>query len=714
MRLGIDYRLLASRENLVNRGIGRYTQQQLRHVLQMDAENEYLLLCPPGADDSLVLPEIRGAANVSLCFAPRSADPPADPYDRRGLLRRAEQFQAWIHGLGVDVYHATAPFVLEQTAPPAFDACPTVATVYDLIPLVFPSAYFTDPPRQAAYAGAARMVTTATRLLAISDGTREDAVRYLGVPRSAIDCAWPFADPCFRPLAENLVARTLQPLAARVGLPDRFVLTVAALHHSKNLELLLAGYGRLSPSFRRSLPLVVACHLNEGSVAHLRAWAASFGVDDHMVITGYVSDDELAALYNRATLVVHPSRYEGFGLPVVEAMQCGAAVITTTAPSLPEVAGGAAALVDPDDPTGLAAAIEGVSRDPDGRDRMGERGMARAAAFTPEALAADTLECYRKALAPAEEVRPRMAVCTTIPDLPPGLARSWQVDVFTDDADGVLSDEVVDRFDVHHVDAFDRCHRQHPFAAVVRTEEDRARLPVPPPGPPPAPGFNRLCEVDDVGDGGVAAWATALSTRALTELGALSPGARVLVLGIHAAEVALALTTQVAQVTFAGPWLAEDAPPMARGMLVDPSLVSTQPYDPARLVVRHACYDRLPFPDGAFDAVLSCFADPAVDEAARVVRPGGIVALSATVRLHGPPGSAGIPIDRLAPRPGLVAVDERRTVVSDSTLTARRALSAVVRPGVPPPGDAPLVVAEGALLGYLHLTLRREGGQAPG
>lgn len=714
MRLGIDYRLLASRENLVNRGIGRYTQQQLRHVLQMDTENEYLLLCPRGADVSLVLPEIRGAANVSPCFAPHSADPPPDPYDRRGLLRRAEQFQGWVHGLGVDVYHATAPFVLEQTAPLAFDACPTVATVYDLIPLVFPSAYFTDPPRQAAYAGAARMVTTATRLLAISDGTREDAVRYLGFPGTAVDCAWPFADPCFRPLAEDVVARTLQPLVERVGLPDRFVLTVAALHHSKNLELLLGAYGRLSPSFRRSLPLVVACHLNEGSVAYLRAWSGSFGVADDMVVTGYVSDDELAALYNRATLVVHPSRYEGFGLPVVEAMQCGAAVITTTAPSLPEVAGGAAALVDPDDSTGLAAAIEGLSRDADERDRMGERGRARAAAFTPEALAADTLDCYRKALAVPEKARPRMAVCTTIPDLAPSLAGWWQVDVFTDDADGVVPDHLVDRYDVHHVAAFRRIHERRPFDVVVRSEEDGKRLPAPPPAPAPIPGFNKLCEAEDLGDGGVLGWATALSVRALTELDALPPDARLLVLGVHAAEVALALSTQVAEVTFAGPWLAEDAPPVARGMLVDPSLVSTEPYHPARLVVRHTGYERLPFRDGAFDAVLSCFAGPAVDEAARVVRAGGIVALSATVRLHGPAGSAGIPIESLMPFGGLEPVEPVRTVVSDTTLTARRALSAVVRPGVPPPGDSPLVVAEGALLGYLHLALRRERGQLPG
>jgi glycosyltransferase involved in cell wall biosynthesis len=297
VRLGIDYRLLASRENLVNRGIGRYTQQQLREVLALDHDNEYVLLCPPGADVSLVLPEIRGAANVSMAFGPLSAvAPPAgDPYDRRGLLRRSAEYQDWVHGLGVDIYHSTAPFVLEQVAPPSFDACPMVATVYDFIPLIFPDEYLRDSGRQAAYAGAARLVTSATRLIAISDGTREDAVHYLGFPRDAIDCAWPYADACFRPLPDDEVGVALRALADRVGLPDRFVLTVAALHHTKNLELLFATYALLSPAFRRSLPLVVSCHVDEVGAAHVRRWAATFGVADDVIITGYVSDAELAA-----------------------------------------------------------------------------------------------------------------------------------------------------------------------------------------------------------------------------------------------------------------------------------------------------------------------------------------------------------------------------------------------------------------------------------
>jgi glycosyltransferase involved in cell wall biosynthesis/SAM-dependent methyltransferase len=833
VRLGIDYRLLASRENLVNRGIGRYSQQQLRHVLALDAENEYLLLCPPDPDLSLVLPEILAAANVSVCTgSPAEAEPPADPYDRRGLLRRAGALQDWIAGLGVDLYHATSPFWLEQTSPVAFDACPTVATVYDLIPLIFPSQYLTDPRRQAAYAAAARLVGTATRLIAISEGSRDDAARYLGVPRGAIDCAWPFADACFRPLGEDEVEARLRALRARVEVPERFVLTVAAIHHSKNLELVLGAYGRLSPAFRRAVPLVLACHLDDWAMGYVRGLAGSFGVAGDVVLTGFVSDDELVALYNGATLVVHPSRYEGFGLPVVEAMQCGAPVITTTAPSLPEVAGGAAALVDPDDPVALAAAIEGLVEDGGRRRAMGERGLARAAAFTPEALARDTLASYHRAVGatapPGVALRSGdhgrlLDAVRALPDC--------RAEVFTDDGDGdaVLPEELVDLAPVHHLgalarrpspctvdlDAIDapvgvpdpyggrpRLHRllargrlgwpAGRFTALPLDDDlDDDRLvaadvlvvdgPAPAPrtlvraaaagtpvvaadrvpaleaapeelerlsaatrawyeaegapaatarfyrelvgapalAPEPVTGGSRLCETGDLGlHGDVPGWCTAMAVRAVG-----GAGGRVLCVGVRSVDAAFALSRSAGEVTLAGPWLGGDAGALGRALLVDPSLVAAGPFEAGRLVVRHVDVARLPFADASFDAVVTATAlDPvgpdeavaAMAEAARVVRPGGVVAASVTVRLHGPAESAGLPLawvlEQLVPGRGLEPDGPVGDRVSEATLASRRALARAFAQAPPMEGRRALTVTQGAVLGALHLTLRRGAG----
>src|SRR5436305_12014322 len=121
-------------------------------------------------------------------------------------------------------------------------------------------------------------------------------------------------------------------------------------------------------------------------MAHLLRKAGQLGVADDLVLTGLVSDQELTTLYNAATLVVHPSRYEGFGLPVVEAMRCGAPVVTTTASSMPEAGGDAAVYVDPDDAYGFATAIQELGADPDRRRSMSERSLAQAAKFDKRQL----------------------------------------------------------------------------------------------------------------------------------------------------------------------------------------------------------------------------------------------------------------------------------------------------------------------------------------
>src|SRR5262249_47346070 len=137
------------------------------------------------------------------------------------------------------------------------------------------------------------------------------------------------------------------------------------------------------------------------------------GIADDIVLTGVVSDAELCGLYNRATVVVHPSRYEGFGLPIVEAMACGAPVVTTTSSSMPEAAGDAGILVDPDDVAGFTDAIARLARDPDLRADLREKGFEQVQRFNPRQLAEVTLRSYASAAQPAHPAPPdrlRLAV----------------------------------------------------------------------------------------------------------------------------------------------------------------------------------------------------------------------------------------------------------------------------------------------------------------
>lgn len=473
MRVGIDYRILAVGGQLIQRGMGRYTQQQLRAVLEVDRENEYVLLCEHDADLSLVDPVVRRAPNVVVRRGPeRTGDPMS--------LRSAAAYEDWIDGLDVDVYHAATPFLFVEPVLADFTACPVVATFYDLIPLLYPEHYLGAGAGYECYLWALGLVLNATRLLSISEASGADARRHLGTPPERIDVAWPMADDCFRVLPPAQVQEALAPLHRRIRMPEQFLLTVTYPHHSKNLEALFHAYAALPAGVRLRLPLVVCCHLPEKARYELAGLARALGFADDLLLTGLVSDETLVGLYNAATLVVHPSRYEGFGLPVVEAMRCATPVITTTSSSLPEVGGDAGLLVDPDDVEGFTAAIGRVFDDPDLRQEMAERGLRSAQRFNAGQLATATLDCYRKAAVPAPPPQPapaRLALWTPVPpqqsgiadysaELLQGLGAAADVEVFVDD--GVLPP--VDLAWAHHIAshaAWPRRRRQQPFDVPI-------------------------------------------------------------------------------------------------------------------------------------------------------------------------------------------------------------------------------------------------------
>ena len=182
---------------------------------------------------------------------------------------------------------------------------------------------------------------------------------------------------------------------ARYGLPARYLLAVGTLEPRKNLTTLVRAFARLRDrsEIDRAVGLVLA---------GARGWlddpifrtVQSLGLEDAVRFPGFIDDDDLPAVYQGAELVVFPSLYEGFGLPLLEAMACGAPVVASNTSALPEVAGGAAILVDPLDVDGMARAVAGVLGDEALRGRLREDGVARASEFSWETAARRTLDAY--------------------------------------------------------------------------------------------------------------------------------------------------------------------------------------------------------------------------------------------------------------------------------------------------------------------------------
>ncbi len=360
-------------------GIGRYTQELIGALVALDGGIELTLSynrTRRGKDATgprLVPP---------LEDLPRLTTPlPDKPWRLSVLLAHLLRMPQDRLFAGVDLFHAT-DHVLPYLA--------GVQTVFTLHDLTFRLCPETHSPANRWYLTVmmGRFLRAAGAIVAVSECTRRDAIRLYGLEGSRVRVIYPGVGPQFRPADPGKVAA----IRRRYGLPERLILYVGTIEPRKNLPALLRAYSALR---RRGCEHRLAIVGREGWRSH-GFWGTlkELGLGGEVLMPGYVPDADLPALYGAAEVFVFPSLYEGFGLPVLEAMACGTPVVCSAVSSLPEVAGEAALLVPPEDAGALAAAIERVLGDPALRARLRAEGLARARRFTWEAAARATLEVY--------------------------------------------------------------------------------------------------------------------------------------------------------------------------------------------------------------------------------------------------------------------------------------------------------------------------------
>jgi glycosyltransferase involved in cell wall biosynthesis len=336
-----------------------------------------------------------------VLFLPDRLDPPARgenveivpvPMGRfRGALHLAEQVALpYLAGRRrLDLLHTVA-----FASPPLYRGCRLV-TMHDLAFRIHPEtargsyrAYWSW-----AYGPAARRCRA---VIVPSESTRADVIRLLGRDPESVHVVPLGVEAGYTPAPPG---RDPAAVMARLGLPARFVLHVGTLQPRKDLRTLLRTFARLRDE-HADLKLVVCGGTGWGYPAP-DALAAEYGLDESVVFTGFLGNELMPDLYRAARLLLFTSRYEGFGLPLLEAMSCGTPVVAASTSSVPEVVGDAALLAPPGDDAALAGAAGRVLGDGDLRLRMVERGLERARRFSWEASAARMLEVYRQVLSGA-------------------------------------------------------------------------------------------------------------------------------------------------------------------------------------------------------------------------------------------------------------------------------------------------------------------------
>lgn len=270
----------------------------------------------------------------------------------------------------------------------------TIVTIHDVIPLVYPDKFPPGLRGKIKFLIQKFSLQSVNAVLTDSQHSASDIFRYLGYPREKIQVVYLAPGFSFKPLGMSLREKTV--LRQKYHLPDKFVLYVGDINYNKNVPGLLGAMSRLEKSVSLVLVGKAFEDNNLEEVKEIRELIGKLDLEGRVVILGWLPEDDLVAIYNLATVYCQPSFYEGFGLPVLEAMASGCPVIASCASSLPEISGEAALLVNPEDEEEMAAKIKDVFSDKKLHQELVRLGKENVRRFSWEKTALETLKVYEK------------------------------------------------------------------------------------------------------------------------------------------------------------------------------------------------------------------------------------------------------------------------------------------------------------------------------
>ena len=373
MRIGLDVTAAVSQGG----GIGRYVRELLRALTVLDTENEYRLFFASKDISTEVLPALPGN------FRARRI-PFHDIWLARVWHRLRAPLPVELITGQVDVYHSP-----DFALPPTFRNTPTLLTVHDLSFCRQPSS--AAPGLRHYLDGVvSRSVGRATHVLADSQSTKDDLMELYLTPENKITVLYAGVGSDFSPVTDQ---DTIAEVRSRYGLGDSpYILSVGTLQPRKNHVRLIAAFDR---ALRDSQYNLVLAGGDGWMYEDVRDQVVRRGLKQRVIYPGFVAEDDLPCLYSAASMMVFPSLYEGFGLPIVEAMACGVPVIASNASCLPEVAGNASLMVDPRDVSAMATAMQELVSQSSLRAALRARGLERAEQFRWENSAAELMQIYR-------------------------------------------------------------------------------------------------------------------------------------------------------------------------------------------------------------------------------------------------------------------------------------------------------------------------------
>jgi glycosyltransferase involved in cell wall biosynthesis len=462
MRIVIDLQGAQSTGNR-HRGIGRYSLSLAQAIAEQAGDHDILLALNGQFPDAVhdIKTRFKGLIDpkkIKVWYPSAKEGFSARP----AAEARADEklYEAFLASLHPDAVHVSSLF--EGLSDPAvtsigsFARTPTAVTLYDLIPLINSSPYLDNPVVRDWYMGKVGSMRKAGLWLAISESSRQEGLNYLELDPAFCVNISTAAGEHFRKL--DLTVEREQALRKQYNLLKPFVMYTGGIDHRKNIDGLIRAFALMPPALRSTQQLAIVCSARPEDKEALLAIARRQGLaDGDVVITGFVPEQDLVDLYNLCALFVFPSWHEGFGLPALEAMMCGAPVIGANTSSLPEVIGRADAMFDPRDDDAIASKMTQALTDEAFRHSLIEHGAIQSPKFSWTASARRAL-CAFEALhassagrhaqptthqLSSRTSRPRLAYVSPLPpqrsgiagysaELLPELAKLYEIELITD------------------------------------------------------------------------------------------------------------------------------------------------------------------------------------------------------------------------------------------------------------------------------------------
>jgi glycosyltransferase involved in cell wall biosynthesis len=398
-----------------HRGIGRYVLELVTAIVDDHPEHVHSL----------------------LVNAHRPVPPELERFLGTGLVRAHSQSAPEVDGAAPDIYFVTSPFEfdlnLDEIWPkwarePSVD---TVVTLYDLIPTLFPDEYLSDPIWPGKHWARLEFVKQAGLLLCISQATADDALEHLGLdPRRVTNIGTGVSDHFFQADDDSVAMAKASDLMD--GLRPKYLMYTGGIDYRKNISGLLEAYALLPPTMRADHQLVIVCRVLPTEREALMAQARALGIAKDILITGFVPDTTLSSLYQAAHLFVFPSIYEGFGLPVAEAILSGTLAIASDSSSMKELVLDPELRFDPLDSADIARCIADTLSISDAEERRRSQFKLISEEFHWKGVASRAVESMTRtkslpSLRPVSR-RPRIALVTPLPPARSGIADySWRL-----------------------------------------------------------------------------------------------------------------------------------------------------------------------------------------------------------------------------------------------------------------------------------------------